>query len=135
MTINIDKCEFAKQRVNFLGFEVSGAQVQPLPKKLEAISEYPAPQKPKQLLGYLGALNFYRRSLPTIDGVKPSEILKPLYAAATRKTPGLTFVKMWQQEGLQHYFDLSKKLLMQACSLTLPDPNLPLALVTDASNH
>ena len=47
LTINLAKCEFAKQKVNFLGFEVSGSMIQPLPKKLEAIAEYPTPQKPK----------------------------------------------------------------------------------------
>ena len=110
LTINKAKCEFAKSRVKFLGFEVSGSQIQPLPKKLEAIAEYPAPTKPKMLLGYLGALNFYRGSLTKIDNMRPAEVLKPLYQAATRKEPGITFIKIWERDNLQHYFDLSKKM-------------------------
>ena len=62
LTINLPKCQFAQKKVKFLGFQVSGNGIVPLPKKLEAIAEYPAPKKPKQLLGFLGAVNFYRRS-------------------------------------------------------------------------
>ena len=85
LTINLKKCQFAKQQINFLGFKVSGEGISPLPRKLEAIADYPPPRKPKQLLGFLGAINFYRRSLPKTEGMSPAQILKPLYAAATKK--------------------------------------------------
>ena len=92
LTLNLKKCQFAKQEIDFLGFRVSGSSITPLPKKMSAIAEYPPPTKPKQLLGFLGAVNFYRRSLPKVKGLSPAQILQPLYKAATRKVPGVKFV-------------------------------------------
>ena len=112
---------------------MSGEGITPLPKKLSAIAEYPTPTKPKQLSGYLGALSYYRRSLPKVEGLSPAEVLDPLYKIATTKAPGTKFTDMWAKEGLQKYFDLSKKMLMLACEIVHPDPSKPLALKTDAS--
>ena len=36
---------------------------------------------------------------------------------------------------MQVHFDEAKLLLMSACELVHPDPNSPIALTTDASNH
>ena len=65
--------------------------------------------------------------------MSPSEILDPLYAAASKKMPGTLFTDYWKQENLQNFFDLSKDMLMQATQLVHPDPAKPLALRTDAS--
>ena len=62
--------------------------------------EFPPPQKQKQLLGFLGAVNYYRRSLPHMNGLTPAEILQPLYTAATKKISGTTFKKIWDTEKL-----------------------------------
>ena len=136
LTISIKKCSFGKESIDFLGYHVDAQGISPLPRKLKAIAEYPSPQKSKQLLGFLGALNYYRRALPKmeVDGVKkrPAEILQPLYEAATKKATG-SFTQMWQEQGLEEHFQTAKELLMLACRLTHLDPNAPLALTTDAS--
>ena len=77
----------------------------PLPRKLSAIAEYPTPSKPKQLLGFLGAVNFYRRALPKIEERAPAEVLAPLYEAATKKQPGRTFTDIWKSDNLQQHFE------------------------------
>ena len=41
LTINLKKCQFARKEINFLGFKVSGSGITPLPRKLEAIADYP----------------------------------------------------------------------------------------------
>lgn len=65
--------------------------------------------------------------------MSPAQVLNPLYQAATKKTPGTKFEEIWKKQNLQKDFDRAKQMLMLACELTLPDPNLPLALVADAS--
>ena len=57
LTINLKKCQFNKTQIDFLGYRVNGRGITPLPRKLIAIADYPAPSKPKQLLGFLGAIN------------------------------------------------------------------------------
>ena len=57
LTINLKKCQFNKTQIDFLGYRLNGRGITPLPRKLIAIADYPAPSKPKQLLGFLGAIN------------------------------------------------------------------------------
>ena len=47
LSINTKKCHFGKQRLKFLGYQVDGGGIVPLPRKLQAIAEFPIPQKPK----------------------------------------------------------------------------------------
>ena len=133
LTISLDKCQFAAEELDFLGYRVNGDGIQPIHKKLQAIIDFPEPTRPKELLGFLGALNYYRRSLDKIDGLSPADVLQPLYRAATTKTPCKRFVDIWKQEGLQHYYNLAKRMLANACLLTHPDTSAPIALTTDAS--
>ena len=133
LTISLKKCQFQKTELEFLGFKVNAKGITPLPRKVEAITRFPPPSKPKDLLGFLGAVNYYRRSLPNLEGQPAAEVLRPLYQAATNRTPGKTFTSVWHEQGLQAHFDRAKDLLVKACQLTFPDPNAPLALVVDAS--
>ena len=42
-------------------------------------------------------------------------------------------VEIWKQNELDQHFENAKKLLLLATKLVHPDPNLPIALRTDAS--
>ena len=71
-------------------------------------------------------LNYYRQSFQKITAV-----LQPLYAAATKKLEkGEKFI--WTPE-LQKAFNSSKQRLREHTLLVYPDPEAPLAIVTDAS--
>ena len=107
LTISLDKCQFQTSELDFLGYKINGAGIKPINKKIQAIIDFPEPTRPKELLGYLGAVNYYRRNLKKVDGVSPSDILQPLYHAATRKTPGIKFTDAWKKDNLQHYYSLS----------------------------
>ena len=135
LAIHPGKCVFGVDKLEFLGWAVSRTGISPLPKKVEAIRAFPAPRTQKDLLGFLGALNYYRRCLPSIEGKKPADILQPLYTAATKKIPGKTFKTMWEEENLATHFQKAKDMLAMACTLTYPDPAAPIALTTDSSGH
>ena len=129
------KCVFGVKELDFVGYKVNKFGIAPIPRKLEAIAKFPPPQKQKQLLGFLGAINYYRRCLGNLAGESPATILQPLYAAATHKLqPKMTFAQYWEDNGLQTHFEKAKKMLMGACQLAHPDPSAPLALTTDASD-
>merc|ERR1711978_333822 len=133
LAIARDKCQFSKSALTFLGYTVSAQGIVPLQRKVETITAFPPPQKAKSLLGFLGAINYYRRCLPNLGRQTAAEVLQPLYTAATQKQPGKLFRNIWEEEGLDTYFKKAKELLVKACQLTHPDPNAPLALVADAS--
>ena len=67
----IVNCQFSKPSIVFLGYLVNENGIVPLPRKVETITAFPPPQKAKSLLGFLGAINYYRRCLPNINGKKP----------------------------------------------------------------
>ena len=85
LTIALSKCVFGVEELNYLGYTVNSAGIRPIERKIAAIQNFPTPTKQKQLLAFLGALNYYRASLPSLPpkpGGKertPAEILDPLY--------------------------------------------------------
>ena len=130
LTLALKKCKFGQSSIEFLGYMVSPSGVAPLPKKVEAIAKYPEPERQKDLLAYLGCLNYFRSCLGSlkISGTDKNcaEILQPLYSVATAsdiKTNN-QFQEIWKASpNLQKAFENSKKLLMNATALAHPDPN------------
>ena len=133
LAINAKKCSFGKKEINFLGFRVSATGIRPLPKKMQAVVDFPTPTSAKALLGFLGAANYYRRCLPKLHGKTPAQILQPLYTAATAKRPGKKFVDLWREENLDRAYAEAKQLLVAATELAHPNPDAHLVLTTDAS--
>ena len=133
LAISLKKCLFGVATLDFVGYRVDSSGIKPLPKKLEAITGFPTPEKPKQLLGFLGAVNYYRRALPKVNGKTAAETLQPLYDIATKKIPGKTFTQIWKENNMQSTFEAAKEMLKQACELAHPDVSAPIALTTDAS--
>ena len=109
LTISLKKCLFGKEKLDFLGYQVSKTGITLLPKKVQAITEFPTPTKPKQLLGFLGAINYYCRSLPKLKNKTPAEWLQPLYEVATKKLTETAFIKIWTDQKLQENFEVAYK--------------------------
>jgi len=59
--IDLDKCEFSETEVEFLGSVVTPEGIKMDPAKLSAIAEWPTPTNLKELQGFLGFCNYYRR--------------------------------------------------------------------------
>ena len=64
LSISLKKCQFGQESLEYLGYKVDSTGISPMAKKIEALNKFPAPSKQKELLGFLGALNYYRASLP-----------------------------------------------------------------------
>ena len=61
MKAQLDKCEFFKSNVEFLGFIISEQGVKSNPNKVEAINNFPMPKTLKDLKSFLGMSGYYRR--------------------------------------------------------------------------
>ena len=94
LSLALSKCSFGQDSLDYLGYKIDSSGLVPLPKKVEALQKFPQPTKQKELLAYLGALNYYRSSLPRLgpdDSVassvwrSPASVLDPLYKLATCK--------------------------------------------------
>jgi hypothetical protein len=68
-----EKCEFAKDQVNYLSHVISSKGIEASPDKVKAIQEYPVPKTVKEVRAFLGLASYYRR---LVQGF--AQIAKPL---------------------------------------------------------
>ena len=123
LVVNVDKCQFGRSTIDFLGHRISPQGVIPLPDKVQAICQYPMPTTDKGLQEFCGMANFYHRFVPGA-----ARIMRPLYMALKTKTKTLT----WSEE-MMTAFTTAKEALAAATMLTYPRSGASIALTTDAS--
>ena len=115
LALALSKCSFQQTEVDFLGYKISHDGITPLAYKVKNIEEFQPPTTQKQLLRFLGMLNFYRKTLPNLKvGEKtqtPADVLQPLYTAATLKMAKKEFSTYWDKNNLKQNFDNAKTLL------------------------
>lgn len=58
---NLNKCIFAKKRVEYLSCIISGQGVEVDPKKIRAIKEWLVPTNAREVRGFLDLTGYYRR--------------------------------------------------------------------------
>ncbi len=59
--LKLEKCEFHRSTIQFLGYVINQEGIQMDQGKVKAIEEWPLPQSVKELQRFLGFANFYRR--------------------------------------------------------------------------
>ena len=57
----LEKCEFDQNKVEFLGYILSGDGVSTDPKKIKSVEEWPRPENLKDVQRFIGLCNYYRR--------------------------------------------------------------------------
>lgn len=123
LKIQLDKSEFLKREVAFLGHIVTDEGVKPNPNKIETIKKWPVPSNQKELKGFLGLLGYYRRFIRDF-----AKITKPL-TAQLRNGENVEHTPLFLKT-----FETCKNLLTSSDVLQYPDFSLPFILTTDASN-
>jgi hypothetical protein len=72
------KCEFFKPELTYLGHVVMAEGVKFYPKKIEAVVQFPIPEKEKDVKAFLGLVGYYRKFIEHFSSLaKPlTELLK-----------------------------------------------------------
>ena len=76
LAINLQKCKFAKNIIEWLGFTITPSGITPQITKTEAITKLDNPKKLKQLRSFLGSVHHLTKFIPNL--AKLSEPLRPL---------------------------------------------------------
>ena len=124
ISLKLSKCVFASERVDFLGFTLSAAGIQPQARLTEAIKQYQPPANKKQLKGFLGLAGFYRSFIP-----KFADISKPLNALTNHDTPFF-----WSKDCQNAFQDLKYALTSEPV-LMFPNFSQSFIVEVDASNY
>ena len=124
LKVNAKKSFFGKPELEYLGYWITRQGIQPLPKKVLAISNIKTPTTTKEVRSFVGMINYYRDMW-----IRRSEILSPLTKLCST---GIKF--HWKPEQ-QIAFKLIKKLVSQEVLLAYPDFNELFEIHTDASAY
>ena len=121
--VNLEKCEFDKFKVKFLGYYVSSESLKMDIKKVSAILDLSIPTTVKEVQSFLGLANFYRRLI--------KNFAKIAYSLNKLKRKNNTFV--WSKDA-NDSFELLKRSFTSAPIFIPADPNSQFFVETDASN-
>ena len=128
IVINAQKSALGVASLEFLGHHVDQDGIRPLPRKVEAVENFPKPTTLRKLREYLGLVNFYRRFLPNC-----AKLLLPLTNLLAGQASSNTPIN-WSPEA-EAAFEQSKASLAQATMLHHPRHDVPTCIATDASDH
>lgn len=120
--LEIDKCEFLKKEITYLGHVLGPRGVKPDPQKIVAVKDFPVPKSQKNVRQFLGLSGFYRRFVK-----KYSEKARPLFDLLKKDS------KFSWTDDCQKAFDFLKEELCRAPILIFPNLNKPFLVFTDAS--
>lgn len=124
LSVQLSKCHFVVDEVDYLGHKVSKRGVEPDSSKVMAVRDYPVPKCVREVRSFLGVAGYYRRFIENF-----AKLGKPLFDLTKQNT---TF--NWTP-ACQTAFDTLKEKLLTAPVLVFPNFQKPFILATDASNQ
>lgn len=122
LKLKLEKCDFLKREIVYLGHIVSEQGVRVNPGKIKAITCFPEPKSKKNIKQFLGLAGFFRKFVKGF-----SQKAAPLTEILKGEVP----FKFGEKE--REAFITLKEALMKPPVLRFPDFDLPFVIVTDAS--
>ncbi|GFV56170.1 retrovirus-related Pol polyprotein from transposon 297 [Trichonephila clavipes] len=122
LTLNKEKCHFARDKLKYLGLIISKDGIETDSNKIRAITEMRPTKNNREVSKFLGITGWYQKFSP-----RYADICEPLYQL---KKKGAKF--NWSKEA-QDSFDKIKRTLTEAPVLQLPNFSEQFNLFTDAS--
>lgn len=122
--LKLEKCNFARSSIKYLGHIIENNSVRPLTDNLKAIENFPQPKTKKNVRQFLGKINFYYKYIE--NAVK---VLEPLHNLLRKDIPFI-----WS-ETCDKAFQNVKKYLCSSPVLQIYDYEKPVFIFTDASGE
>ena len=124
LTLQVKKCHFGVQEVDFLGFVLRAGEIAPGKQKVRAIAEFPKPRNVHEVRRFLGLVGFFRR------------FVKHFAREAAALTKLTKKAEEFRWTGVEEdAFERLKAALVNEPTLKLFDPKAETELHTDASSE
>ena len=124
--VHVEETFLASTSVDYLGYTLTTEGIRPQIKKILPILRFSRPSTVKQLRGFLGLVNYYKKLYH-----HRSHILEPLTRISSSKSK---FSKGWGPEQ-DAAFARIKSLMARQVLLHFPDFSKPFDVYTDASDY
>ena len=122
--LKLEKCEFDKTRLEYLGMIITPDCVEMDDTKLKGIEEWPKPGTTRDVRKFMGFCNFYRKFIH-----RYADISRPLNALLSK------LKKFEWTDKAEDAFLLLKKEFTKKPVLQMPDQTKPFEIETDASKY
>jgi hypothetical protein len=122
--LKLEKCEFLKTELVYLGLKINAEGLHPVDEKIDAIKKAPIPRNVSELRSFLGMIQYYHSFLPGL-----ATTLAPLHQLLQKEVRW-----EWTTECQQSY-DTCKEGLTSDTLLVHYDVNRELRLACDASSY
>lgn len=122
LKLQMNKCKFACDEIEYLGFIVSKDGIRPGREKTLAIEKFPVPKNSKEVHSFIGLCGYFRRFAKNF-----STVAHPLQNLVKQDVP-FNF-----DSTCEHSFEEMKRILMSPPTLCIYDPRKETELHTDAS--
>ena len=132
LRLNMEKTDWVKDQVKFLGHIISDKGISVPPEFTAIIKEWPLPETLKQLRSFLGKCNYYRNHFKEF-----AIVASPLMAHLKGPSESSRKLNLHEDPKAVESFESLKKLLMSPQLLAYPDfDNVnPFIIDTDYSNE
>jgi len=127
-TLGIQKCEFAKPQVKYVGHVIGSGERRVDPTKIETIRGLQEPKTKKQVRQILGFFSFFREHIPNY-----AKHAKPLTDLTGKGTPERLTLNNEASLAVNTLKDLLCKATMEP--LVIIDPSKPFCLYVDACDY
>lgn len=123
LKVTLDKCEFFRKEVLYLGHMITKDGLKPNNDKIRAVLDFPIPKTATEIKSFLGLVGYYRKFIKDF-----AKITRPL-TSCLKKRKKIEFTDEYVAA-----FEMCKELLVNAPILQFPDFEKPFLLTTDASD-
>lgn len=124
MRINLEKCQFFADRIEYCGYLIDRDGIHKVRKKIDAVQDMPVPENKDQVRSFVGLVNYYGRFFPQL-----STTIYPLNCLLRNDVPF-----RWTKE-CDEAFKKVKDEMQSDRFLVHYSTELPLVLATDASPY
>lgn len=124
--INLDKCEFCRPSLSFLGFIIDQQGLRTDPDKVSAIVNFRTPTNTTEIKRLIGLVSYYRRFIQDF-----STVAAPITSLLKGRKKGQPII--WTPEAESAFAEI-KLRMTTAPVLASPDFDLPFFIQTDASD-